>query len=78
MGFKSHLEDVLARALYGRNARWRILDLPNVYIVTVWMKNLNYYVEKRYIKDNVSVKDIKEIVDEIISAVERKIENDTM
>nr|DAJ94275.1 MAG TPA: hypothetical protein [Caudoviricetes sp.] len=78
VGFKSHLDDALARALYGRDARWRILDLANVYVVSVWMKSLNYYVERRYLKDEIDYyKEItvEEIVSEIVSAVERMVEN---
>lgn len=78
MGFKSHLDNALARALYGRDARWRILDLANVYIVTVWMKSLNYYVERRYSKDEIDYyKEItvEDIVNEIVSSVERMVEN---
>ena len=74
MGFKSRLDDALARALYGRDARWRILDLANVYVISVWMKSLNYYVERRYIKSE-STYSVESIVNEIVSEVERMVEN---
>ena len=75
MSLKCGLNDALAKALYGYNAMWQVLDLYNFLVVIVRLKDQDCIIEKRYSKSDLEDKEIEDVVDDVMTEVESKMRN---
>lgn len=73
MRLKCGLNDDLARALYGYNAMWQVLDLYNFLVVIVRLKDQDCIIEKKYSKCDLEDKETRDVINDVMCEVERVV-----